>query len=259
MTAFADAALNLASRGFHVFPSRPGTNLPAVKRWPEVATVDPDQVSAWWRRWPRANVSNCTGRTGVVVIDLDGPAGIDSWRALQRRHGAVPDTLAVISPRAEGGIHLYFTAPGFYVRSTASQLGPGIDVRGTRGQAVLPPSVRPDGVYRWANPDLPVARPPGWLVELLRPPPPPPRRPLVGSTSSGRLDGLARTVATAEQGSRNATLHWAACRGAEMVAAGADRAQVAGRLLDAALAAGLDHREATATIRSGMATAGVAA
>ena len=176
MIRLAAAALDLADRGFAVFPCRPGTNKPAVAGWPDRATTDQATVERWWRRWPDANIGHCTGRTGVVVIDLDRDGdkdGVASWRDLQRRHGPVPDTLAVVSPREQGGVHLYFTAPPFYVKSTGSVLGPGVDVRGSRGQAVLPPSRRPEGPYRWANPGTPIARMPRWLVALLRPPPPP--------------------------------------------------------------------------------------
>ncbi len=253
MNTLLHAALELAGRGFAIFPSAPGTNIPMVKRWPDVATTQPDQIGAWWRQWPRANVSHCAGRSGVVVIDLDGPAGIESWRSLQRRHGAVPTTLTVLSPRA-GGVHLYFAAPPFYVASTAGKLAPGVDVRGSRGQAVLPPSSRPDGTYRWAN-DAEPARPPEWLVDLLRPAPPPPRRAQTRTASIGRLAGLVRAVVGAAEGCRNSTLHWAACRAGEMVARGADPKHVTDLLVDAAVSVGLTPREAHATVRSGLAKA----
>lgn len=216
MSALADAALDLAGRGFAVFPCRPGTKLPAIEGWPDRATTDADQVTAWWRRWPTANVAHCPGRGGLLVIDLDrddDKDGIASWRTLQRRHGPVPETAAVLSPREGGGIHLLFRAPAFYVKSTGSVLGPGIDVRGTRGQAVLPPSVRPEGSYRWANPDVPIAAPPRWLVELLRPPPPPTPRPVrlrTGSTAEryalAALEGRARDLAGTGAGRHGALL-----------------------------------------------------
>ena len=194
MSGLGDAALDLAARGFAVFPCRPGANRPAVRGWPDRATTDPAVLSGWWGRWPDANIGHCTGRTGVVVVDLDRDGdkdGVASWRALQRAHGPVPDTLAVVSPRQEGGVHLYFTAPGFYVKSTGSVLAPGVDVRGTRGQAVLPPSRRPEGAYRWANPDTPIARMPRWLAALLRPPPPPPPMQPVRRRTGSRAEAYA--------------------------------------------------------------------
>lgn len=256
MTGLPDAALDLARRGWHVFPCRPGTKLPAIRGWPDVATTDLDQVTAWWERWPRANIGHVPGRSGVVVIDLDGAEGFRSWRELQRLHGGYPSTATVLSPREGGGAHLYFRIPtDFYVRSTAGKLAAGVDVRGSRGQAVLPPSVRADGTYRWADPSTPIAAAPAWLTALLRPPPPPPRRPHRLGASTGRLEGLLRTVATAQPGQRNTTLHWAACRAAELVANGASPDAVTAGLVGAAIAVGLDHREAAATVRSGLAKA----
>lgn len=251
MSHLAEEAVQLARAGWHVFPSKPGTKLPAIAEWPDRATSDVDQIRQWWRRWPTANISHVPGRSSVFVVDLDGPEGFASWRQLQRRHGAVPSTAAVCSPRQSGGVHLYFTAPAFYVTSTASKLAAGVDVRGTKGQALLPPSVRPEGAYRWVDPDQGVAQPPDWLVELLRPPPPPPRR--RGGHTPGRLQGLARSVAAASEGQRNSTLHWAACRGGELIAGGAESAVVADELLHAARSVGLSQREALATIRSGFA------
>ncbi|MBN2195024.1 MAG: bifunctional DNA primase/polymerase [Polyangiaceae bacterium] len=36
------------------------------------ATVDPDVVAAWWRRWPDANIGVATGGdAGPVVVDID--------------------------------------------------------------------------------------------------------------------------------------------------------------------------------------------
>ncbi len=82
----------------------------------------------------------------------------------------------------------------------------------------------------------------------------------LGSASTpGRLAGLRRTVASAQQGQRNTTLHWAACRAGEMVAEGVmgDPWVAAEALAEAAGAAGLDAREIAATIRSGFQSSGV--
>lgn len=74
------------------------------------------------------------------------------------------------------------------------------------------------------------------------------------------LDGLARTVATAQQGNRNNALHWAACRAAERIDAGElDPAIVRATLRDAAHAAGLGEHEIEATLRSALDRARAAA
>lgn len=79
------------------------------------------------------------------------------------------------------------------------------------------------------------------------------------STPVGRFRGLLRTVNEAPEGSRNATLHWAACRVGEMVASGElpDASSAADALAQVAAGTGLDPREIRGTIRSGFASSGV--
>ncbi|CAN5464777.1 hypothetical protein BH23ACT9_BH23ACT9_34180 [soil metagenome] len=260
-TSLAAAAVDLARAGWSVFPSKPGTKLPAITEWPDKATTDVGQVTRWWRQWPDANISHVPGKSGSFVLDLDGPTGFASWRHLQSVHGAAPSTLAVLSPRDGGGVHLYWQAPaGVYVKSTASKLAAGIDVRGTRGQAVLPPSVRSDGTaYRWADPNIRPALPPRWLLALLNPPPPPVRvtKPTPVGQPGDRLVGLVRTIVNAPEGQLNHTLHWAACRGGEIAAEHGGAEAIAEALLKAAVDAGHPSSGARGTIRSGMSKSGI--
>lgn len=74
-----------------------------------------------------------------------------------------------------------------------------------------------------------------------------------------RLAGLLRTVHTAPHGKRNDTLHWAACRVGEMIAAGevTDVGQATDALTTVALATGLESSEVRGTIRSGFMKYGV--
>ena len=64
-------ALRIAADGAPVFPLRPHTKVPAIERWPQHASTDPDTVRAWWTRLAY-NIGIATGSpTGIVVIDLD--------------------------------------------------------------------------------------------------------------------------------------------------------------------------------------------
>ena len=42
------SALDAASRGWHVFPLRPGTKVPAVRDWEHQATADPERIRELW-------------------------------------------------------------------------------------------------------------------------------------------------------------------------------------------------------------------
>src|SRR4051812_4499506 len=80
------------------------------------ATTDLHQLERWWTRWPGANVALRTGatpgKTGIVVIDVDGDEGALSWEQVQD-HRADGDRITephVMTPR--GGCHYYFWHPG---------------------------------------------------------------------------------------------------------------------------------------------------
>ena len=65
-------ALEVAARGWPVFPVRPGAKKPPVfKRWPEHASTDPTRIHRWWDQDPARNVAIATGPAGLCVIDLD--------------------------------------------------------------------------------------------------------------------------------------------------------------------------------------------
>ena len=250
------AAIDYAQRGWRIVPVPPGEKSPRLKGWPDRATTDVDQLARWFVGNPNLNVALATGgQSGVVVIDLDGPEGEATWTDLQDSYHPAPATLTCRSPRTDGGRHLYFTHPGGTVRNSTSRLGPGVDVRGDRGACVLPPSWRQEGRYRWQDPSVSVATPPGWLVALLQPPPPrPPSRDdaLKVGSPSGRVAALAKVVAGAQEGNRNASLNWAAFVLRDDVAAGRIGLEDAWETLAVAgMHAGLGAGEVRATLASG--------
>jgi hypothetical protein len=129
------------------------------------ATTDTKKIQKWWRLTPDANIGVATGAvSGVVVIDVDGPDGEASLAKLEDQHGPVPVTFTVRTPR---GRHVYVRHPGGKVKNSAGKLGPGLDIRGDGGYAVLPPSVRPDGPYTVERPAELAELPPSWHGLLL--------------------------------------------------------------------------------------------
>lgn len=167
-------ALRLAAAGFAVFPLRPGSKLPATAHGFQDASRNPEMVRAMFTVvGDRANLGIATGESGLVVVDLDGESGVDSWRRLQHEHGRI-ETLTSRTPR---GWHLWFRAPAnVEVRNSASRVGPNIDVRAEGGYVVAPPSRvdatndKPGGCYRWARSS--VTKPvevPSWLLPMLLP------------------------------------------------------------------------------------------
>jgi hypothetical protein len=109
------------------------------------ATTDQETIHRWWRRWPNANVAVRTGAiSGLVVLDIDPEhGGNETLIQLLDRNGPMPTTIPINT--GAGGRHLWFAHPGHPVRNSASQLGPGLDVRGDGGYVIAPPSVHVRG------------------------------------------------------------------------------------------------------------------
>src|SRR5262249_18196010 len=68
--------------------------------------------------------------------------------------------------------HVYFRSPEKPVRSSASKIAPGIDVRGDGGYVLAPPSVHPSGRrYEWSvDCATALAEAPVWLIDKISAP-----------------------------------------------------------------------------------------
>jgi Bifunctional DNA primase/polymerase, N-terminal len=262
----ADMLGQALARGWHVFPCLPGDKRPAVDRWEQRASADPGHiVDAWSSRYAGHNIGVACGPSGLVVIDLDTHGQLPAeWQLPGIKDGRDvlaqlcewagqdwPATYAVATP--SGGLHLYFRAPaGQEIRNSAGRLGPLVDVRARGGYVVGPGSVVGGRGYELQD-DAPPVPLPGWLCRLLEPQPAASPAAASGRPAPGRLAALARAVETAADGQLNNTLHWAACRAAEMIAAGeADASDATAALLAAAVLAGHPERPAARTIESGL-------
>lgn len=270
----ATAAVQAAQRGWHVFPVCPGDKRPAVERWEQQASADPETVcQEFTGRWSGCNYGIACGPSGLVVIDLDlseqGNGEVQFVELCRAAGlGEVPATLIIRTPR--GGLHLFFSAVGTNVRNSVGRLASAIDVRAAGGFAVGPGSVlderaydKPvtliDGGRYTVVREAPVAPLPAWLAERAAPAPAPDETSTTATSRSpaptrARLVGLVAEVLSAPLGRRNNTLFWASCRASEMVAAGeVDVGAVRNLLLRAAAETGLGSAEAERTIRSALA------
>jgi hypothetical protein len=170
--ACRDAALRCAGRGWSVIPIEAGGKRPIVA-WQafQQRIARDDEIEAWYRRWPRANVGIVTGAvSGIVVLDVDpGHGGADSLTEIEATHARLPPTVEAVT--GGGGRHLYFLHPRGTVRNKVG-LAPGIDVRADGGCVVAPPSLHPGGRrYAWRSgrsPDEQTLAPlPAWLHALI--------------------------------------------------------------------------------------------
>lgn len=119
---------------------------PHLTGWEEAASNDPDQIVAWWTKWPTANIGIAAGKSGLLDLDLD------LYKETYNGNGLSPaeeQTLTNLS--GGGGQHLIYKMPdGAHYGNKTGELPPGIDVRGCGGLFVAPPSMHHSGkLYTW--------------------------------------------------------------------------------------------------------------
>lgn len=161
-------AIEYAIRNWAVFPLR--GKVPAIGGGRGVldASTDIQQVAAWWGGPYRDSNIGARVPESVFVLDVDPRnGGADTIAELKRRNGPLPKTLATVSGRGDGGSHRFYRRPPGKLSS--KRLGAGIDIKTSTGYVVMPPSIHPDTGRPYRRIELPVAEPPVWLVELLRP------------------------------------------------------------------------------------------
>ena len=112
MTSFLDSALELAARGFPVFPLQPRSKEPYPgSRGLGDATLDAAQIRDWWTRAPESNVG-LRPPPGVLVVDPDPRnGGLASLAKLEAEGRSLPETLTARTGRGDGGIHAYYRVP----------------------------------------------------------------------------------------------------------------------------------------------------
>jgi hypothetical protein len=176
-----EVAIAYAKRGLWIFPARVGPgekkSYKSLKysngrRWG--MTRDPDEITADFRHWPKANIGIPTGPINdLFVLDIDTIAGghksdgFASLAALEQQHGPLPETTTAESP--SGSRHFYFAwPPTGIIKLSEGKLGPGIDVRGEGGMVIVPPSIKPGaGSYKWIKKCDKLASAPPWLLDLV--------------------------------------------------------------------------------------------
>ena len=257
--------------GLRVFPVR--GKQPDIPHGVNAASNDLALIPFWWPDGTARGIALATGGPGGVwVLDVDGPGAIQALLDLQAvQVERIPPT---VTSRTARGWHAFFAMPADReVRNSASKVGAGIDVRGTGGYVVLPPSPHPSGArYAWAPSLAPweigLGQAPIWLVDLVVPgvrlnfmPPPRPAMPILrGRYVQAAVAAEVAAVASAAEGSRNNALNRAAYAVARFAESGeADAFELARELAWAASYAGLSTAEIRRTIESAFRSRGVLA
>lgn len=171
MPNLGKAALWYAAHGFPVFPLRSRAKTPITAHGFKNATTEREQVVAWWKEQPDANIGlPMGGASHLLLLDLDyrGASVVEDREDVIRLFGPIPDTAEVVT--GSGGRHVYFRFEGGKV---PKQIAKGVELKGDGGYAVAPPSIHPNGnEYAFdgaagAKALLTVADPPAWLLAAI--------------------------------------------------------------------------------------------
>lgn len=175
MNSKLEHALALAEQGFYVFPCEEDGSTPIVKFTKE-STRDAEKIRNWWidpiMGWPQGyNIGIDTGKSGLLVIDIDckaGKPGKETLAKLLEEH-KLPETYTVHTP--SGGLHFYYRGHKGHTITAGKEgygLGAGIDTRGEGGYVLAVGSERNGIKYTLEDlsdgtiPDLPL-----WVDDML--------------------------------------------------------------------------------------------
>lgn len=174
---------------------------PTDAGWSKRPGLTARQVDRLWApsNLYNANIGIATGEpSGIWVLDVDPDhGGAEALRKMQADNGPLSPGFAVRT--GSGGWHLYFSMPDFPVTNSRGRLarkyGKGLDVRGTGGQVVAPPSRSLKGDYAVIK-NGPVGPAPDWLLDLIRPEDRPPLVAVPAPAPDAPTDDQTPTPAT---------------------------------------------------------------
>ncbi len=106
--SFQEIALSHAALGLYVFPVAKNKSTRTTHGYKD-ATLDPEQIRAWWATMPSANPGFAPGVSGVAVLDIDhGLTDMASFLAWCERNDIPPTYVVRSGSRPEFKVHLYF-------------------------------------------------------------------------------------------------------------------------------------------------------
>lgn len=197
-------------------------------------------------------------KSGMWVLDVDSykPEGQQSLEWLIKNNGDLPKTCT--SKTGGGGEQYFFKWPGngTNIKNSTSVIAKSIDIRGSGGYIILPPSGHPSGgQYEWIKKDPP-AEAPAWLIELAKEKPEPKVELYNGDSGAYGKKALSEEMmklSSAGNGTRNNALNESAYALGQLVAGGElEHDHVMNSLLATAQTIGLKISEARKTIQSGL-------
>jgi hypothetical protein len=150
----------------------PRVSIPSGENAVHPGTSNVEQIRAWWKKWPEANIGIWLEGSNVLVLDIDKNDKKDGFKGLAdimayEKQTALPPTLVCKTP--SGGEHHYFKlCEG--VPNKANSLGPGLDTWHSGHYVIVPPSNHVKGIYDWVGDASDILDYPEWLKPRSRQP-----------------------------------------------------------------------------------------
>jgi hypothetical protein len=114
MISLLEIARTYVARGWHVFPLKPKDKYPLISKAAGGkgfydATLDVEQITAWWTKYPQANIGIATGASDLYVVDNDhGLTSEEDFHAWRMRNN-LPVTYTVrTGGRPDFRVQMYF-------------------------------------------------------------------------------------------------------------------------------------------------------
>lgn len=196
----------------------------AYTKYANAPSLTVDQAKTTFEKYPDALIAIHLP-SNVCVLDLDPrEEDINTIHTRLRQKYNLPDGPEIMTP--SGGRHLWFALPKNVVAKNWTSKNqvwnePGVDLRGYRGLAIVPPSVRASGSYSWANQCTKLPLAPAELYQRFvvkqqgaSPQPSSFNAPCqeIGPYAAAALKAELKGVANASKGSRNESLFISAVR-----------------------------------------------
>lgn len=162
-----NCALNLAEKGFYIFPIKPGEKTPAIEGWQDAATTDPERIKKWWDKNPQYNIGISTSKfngegEALLAVDVDNKGakrGDDEVFRLELEGFEFTPTFTQLTPT--GGKHFIYKVKEA-VKQGTDKLGSGLDIRSKGGYLVGAGSILHGKAYSLVDSDI--ADAPHWII-----------------------------------------------------------------------------------------------
>lgn len=133
-------ALAYAERGFFIVPMTPQGNSSRPLVLPLQATRNSDIIRKWWRRWPNSIVGCVLGKSGIIILEINGKEGHEALARIEAESGLSAPTFTA---SAGGSTRRYYKCAWKLDGDPVREIEPGLRIYHGKAVHVLPRLAQP--------------------------------------------------------------------------------------------------------------------